>query len=396
MRSLFFCLDVTGVSGYTAGMILPFGGIAMQILRQSLSSLPELLTALSVTRPLLVGRMPDTPVLSQTPVFHGYHENPDLSDCTALMDMFRAENCDGLIAIGGGSCMDTAKAGKAMLLTEDPTALYEGAVQIAQDRSLPLIAVPTTAGTGSEATQTAVVYVENRKLSLSHPALLPDAVILDPTVLRTLPPVQKKVCALDALCQGIESFWCQGATAESRRHASVAILSVLEQFPAYLSGNPDAERFMLRAAYESGKAIQITRTTAAHAMSYILTKTYGLPHGYACSITLPALWRRLNHYTPCRQRMEDLQMLLGLKSADDGPLLFEGLLAWLALPARPVLSDADIHALLSCINLQRLQNHPQPLTMDDCFSVYREAFTPDTKDHTADAVQLWREYAGLY
>ena len=396
MLSLFF-LDVPERPGYTIPDLF-MEVFPMQPRLDSLASLPELLSVFHIHTPLFVGRKREEllPLAALWPGFHGYHPNPDLSDCNAGMELFRASGCDGIVAVGGGSCIDTAKAIKASLLSDAPDLLSRGILEPNPEQTIPLIAVPTTAGTGSEATQTAVVYVNNRKVSLSHPLLRPDAVILDSQLLRDLPLLHKKCCALDALCQGIESYWSRSATEESRRHASIAILSVLEQFPAYLDGDKDAARYMLRAAYESGLAIQITRTTAAHAMSYILTKTYDLPHGYACAVTLPVLWDRLNQDPELSPVMQSLQALLGLRSLSDGPLLFRGLMSWLSLPGLPVPDGNEIRKLVSEVNAERLGNHPQKLTESDLEQVYRKALMPMNVQEQAEAISVWRDYAGLY
>ena len=119
------------------------------------------------------------------------------------------------------------------------------------------------------------MYENGQKISIGHPCLLPEGVILDSALLDSLPDYHRKSCALDALSQGIESYWSRAATEESRVHAYLAILGVLDNLKAYLAGDAHAADEMLEAAYQSGRAIQITRTTAAHAMSYQLTKTGG-------------------------------------------------------------------------------------------------------------------------
>ena len=164
------------------------------------ANIAAVMEALSLQKPLLVcgGRMAQF-FRSRTgmnwPVFSGYHPNPDLADSEAGADMYRAEGCDGLISVGGGSAMDTAKAVKALLLAGDMARVK--ASDMPQDVWLPHIAIPGTAGTGSEATPFAVVYVDGRKLSLDHPALLPEAVLLDGSLLTTLPEYHRKACAMD-------------------------------------------------------------------------------------------------------------------------------------------------------------------------------------------------------
>ena len=193
------------------------------------ANLTAMMAQLSMRRPMLVcSRRMQADFLARTgldyPLFSGYHANPDLADAAAGVDIYRENGCDGLISVGGGSAMDTAKAVKALLLAGDMEAVKANRLP---EGTLPHIAIPGTAGTGAEATPIAVVYVENEKLSLDHPQLLPEGIILDSSLLDTLPLYHKKACAMDALCQGIESYWAVAATAESRIHAERAILGVL-------------------------------------------------------------------------------------------------------------------------------------------------------------------------
>lgn len=318
------------------------------------------------------------------PVFSGYHANPDLADAAAGAEMYRNMCCDGLISVGGGSAMDTAKAVKALLLAGDMDAVRTNRLP---EGRLPHVAVPTTAGTGSEATAIAVVYVDNEKLSLDHPALLPEAIMLDSALLDSLPLYHKKACALDALCQGIESFWAAKATPESRMHAEKAIRGVLRNMDAYLSGDTAAADAVLEAAYESGRAISISRTTAAHAMSYQITKRIGYAHGHACMLTLPWLWKHLGD-API------LAELNGVMGVEDGADLLLGMLAALDMLPDGQLDDALLEALTASVNTQRLGNHPESLTAQELRAIYVQAFAPMNAEERMRLASLWRNYAG--
>lgn len=352
-------------------------------------NIKALMAQLNMRRPLLVcsARMQadlSARVEANWPVFSGYHANPDLVDASAGADMYRENGCDGLISIGGGSAMDTAKAVKALLLTGDMEAVKASRLP---EGVLPHIAVPGTAGTGAEATPFAVVYVDGAKLSLDHPALLPEGVILDGALLDTLPLYHKKACALDALCQGIESYWAAHATAESRVHAKWAILGVLDNLNAYLAGDAEAASAVLEAAYESGCAIRISRTTAAHAMSYQITKRIGPAHGHACMLTLPHLWRHMGD-APV------LAELNALMHTADGAVLLLGLLAALDMLPEALPDDALLDALADSVNVQRLGNHPETLTAAQLRGIYVQALTPVPVDERARLAALWRDYAG--
>ena len=355
----------------------------------------RLMAQLSVQRPMLVcGRRMASVFAERTgmqlPVFSGYHPNPDLSDCEAGAAMYRADSCDGLISLGGGSAMDTAKAIKALLLTGDMARVENS--ELPEGVALPHIAIPGTAGTGAEATPIAVVYVNNEKLSLDHPALLPEAVLLDGSLLDTLPDYHRKACAMDALCQGIESFWAKRATAESRIHAERAIRGVLDNLTAYIAGDADAQDAMLEAAYESGCAIRISRTTAAHAMSYQITKRLGPAHGHACMLTLPHLWAHLQANAGADGLLRSLTQAMGLSRTEDGPLLLKGLLAATGLLPEALPAADTLDALAASVNVQRLGNHPEALTEDELRHIYVQALTPMDEDTREAALSLWRQY----
>ena len=363
--------------------------------RGNLSRVKELMEKLNVARPLLVCDGFAVQMFAEktgldVPAYSAFHPNPDFADCAAGAALYREKGCDGLISLGGGSAMDTAKGVKALLLAKDPDAALHS--QLPEDAALPHIAIPTSAGTGSEATQIAVTYVNDQKVSLSHPALLPDGVLHDSSLLDTLPDYHKKSCALDALCQGIESYWAKGATEDSRVHAYLAILGVLDNLRAYLAGDPHAADEMLEAAYRSGRAIQISRTTAAHAMSYQLTKKLGYAHGHACMLTLPYLWEHLalkEDELPIIMELAD-RMRLGNEVM--APRLLKGMLIDLGMEPKGRPDDAMLDALADSVNVERLGNHPEALTREELRRIYARALTPVSGMERQVCVDLWQYY----
>ena len=364
--------------------------------RGKLGKVAELMDKLNIKKPLLVcgKRMAQVFAEQVSGViyahFDGYHPNPDFADCAAGAAMYQAEGCDGIISLGGGSAMDTAKAVKALLIAENADKAMQSILP--DDAVLPHIAIPGTAGTGAEATQIAVMYVNDQKLSLSHLALLPEGVILDAALLDTLPEYHKKACALDALCQGIESYWAKAATSDSQVHAYLAIIGVLDNIRAYLAGDPNAAEAMLEAAYRSGRAIQISRTTAAHAMSYQITKKLGLAHGHACMLTLPVLWDVMIDNTDTLSILMDLSQKMRLGSEYMGSRLLAGLLIDLGMEPETMPDEATLDALADSVNVERLGNHPMPLTRDDLKKIYRRAFTRRAGADRQVCIDLWKYY----
>ena len=363
--------------------------------RGSLSRVGEMMDKLNMTRPLWVcdglmaGSMAEATGLNM-PVFSGFHPNPDFADAAAGAALYRAEGCDGLISLGGGSAMDTAKTIKAMLTAESDEAALNS--RLPEDAGVPHIAIPTSAGTGAEATQIAVVYVDDQKVSLSHPALLPDGIVHDGSLLDTLPDYHRKSCALDALCQGIESYWSRGATEDSRVHAYLAILGVLDNLRAYLAGDPHAQDEMLEAAYRSGRAIQISRTTAAHAMSYQLTKKLGYAHGHACMLTLPYLWEHLSAREEALPIIMELADRMRLGNEIMAPRLLKGMLIDLGMEPKGRPDDATLDLLADSVNVERLGNHPEPLTREELRRIYAQALTPTTGMERQVCADLWTYY----
>lgn len=182
-----------------------------------------------------------------------------------------------IFAIGGGSVLDLAKS-----------VIYNC---VQSSSPIPFfIAAPTTVGSGSEATHFAVVYKGLQKYSLAHPSLLPAIVILDPGLVYSLSSYQTAVTGMDAFSQSVESYWNRNATPVSRKDAGEAIAIWKKYFIAAVDGSGDARQRMLMAAHKAGKAINITRTTGPHALSYYLTANQGVPHGQAVALFLPVFF----------------------------------------------------------------------------------------------------------
>lgn len=225
-------------------------------------------------------------------MFSEFTPNPRYEEVCEGINLFQITKCDTLLAVGGGSTIDIAKCIKlAVLAKEGNDAIIPPLVNTRVEcdgAKLPFIAIPTTAGTGSESTHNAVMYYEGAKQTVTNDSVLPDYAILEPSVLKTLPLYQKKCTMLDALCQGIESWWSVNSTEESYEYSQKTIELIMANWRKYIFKNDDeaAKQIMLAANY-GGRAINITQTTAAHAMSYKITSLYKFPHGHAVAVCLP-------------------------------------------------------------------------------------------------------------
>jgi alcohol dehydrogenase class IV len=220
-------------------------------------------------------------------VFSGFTPNPQLDDVLVGVAVRLRVQPAMVVAVGGGSAIDTAK-----LIRSLPPGRADATDMLAGVREPPagrpaMIAVPTTAGSGSEVTRFATVYVDGRKASLDHRTVRPDHALVDPDLLLTCPARLTYACAFDCLCHAVESYWSRRATATSRMLALRALHGVVRALTGVPDGTPPRDTTGLAtAATTAGRAIDITRTTAAHAFSYRLTARFGVPHGVACLLNL--------------------------------------------------------------------------------------------------------------
>lgn len=305
--------------------------------------------------------------------FSDYSPNPTFEEVLEGLKHFKETDCDGIVAIGGGSCLDTAKAIKWYSEGNyDDNNVKTKSHYI----NLPLIAIPTTAGTGSEATHFAVIYVKGEKQSLAHDCLLPEAAFLSTSLLKDLPVYQRKVTVLDALCQAIESFWSINATIESRKFASQAIDLILNHYEEYIAGsNKDLDHIM-KASHLAGKAINLTKTTAPHALSYKLSSLYGIAHGHAVAITLPYVYEKTLEKIDDQQSAHDLNHTMNTLAVKLGVPDKESLIVRLtdiidSFDLKPpIFKSKHVDLLVNSVNVERLLNHPVSLSEEDIKQIY--------------------------
>lgn len=302
-------------------------------------------------------------------VFDGFSSNPVYEDVKRGVELFLEKGCDGIVAVGGGSAIDVAKCIKLYSGMEQERC-YIG--QSYRDTGVPLAAVPTTAGTGSESTCHAVIYYKGEKQSVSHESIVPDAAFLEPSVLESLPVYQKKCTLLDALGQGIESYWSVNSTEESREYAKKAITLICENAGQYIFENSkEAARFVMEGANLSGRAISITATTAAHAMSYKLSSLYELPHGHAVALCLPQVWEyMLDNTDKCtdprgeahlKRMLCEIAACMGCKDPREALERFRAVLSTFEMTYPAGKDRKELDLLTAYVNPERLKNNPVAL-----------------------------------
>jgi len=321
-----------------------------------------------------------TPLLADKRVvrFSDFSANPKIEEFRRILGAFRESRAGLILSVGGGSAIDFGKLVNYFATTGiDPVAYTQGKRGSGAALS-PLLAVPTTAGTGSEATHFAALYIGLNKISIADKRIVPSHIWLNPTFTVSMSPYLTACTGFDALAQAIESHWAVGSTLESRRDSAKALQLCLRHLEgAVLTPTTEHRAGMLEAAHLAGRAINVSKTTAAHAMSYALTAHYGLPHGHAVAITLPAVFAAnavlteadvndLRGVAHVRAVMDELCMMLGVNSPKKAAQRLQEIMA------RIGLSDVWFSAhgfdpaeardyVMQEVNAERLANNPRRL-----------------------------------
>lgn len=309
--------------------------------------------------------------------FQNFAPNPTYESVAEGVELFQKEQCQAVLAIGGGSAMDVAKCIKLYSM--------EGACENYLERkpesnSIILMAIPTTAGTGSEATRFAIIYYKGEKQSVVHESILPQYVAFEPSVLSGISEYQRNATMMDTFCHAVESFWSVKANSESTEYARKALEILFTNLEGYLGNTPEGNRRMLQAANLAGKAINITQTTAGHAMCYKLTTLYGISHGHAAALCVFRLWEYMNSYKEqsnlpggveeLEKRFQELAAIMGCSSVEEAIAKLGILLENLKLKA-PVIHDlAELDVLKKSVNPVRLGNNPISLSVGELEIIY--------------------------
>ncbi len=314
--------------------------------------------------------------------YSGFGTNPSYEALVKALDALEGTDADLIIAIGGGSVMDFAKL--AAIYLENRQALEDRFPDISGLPAMaPIAAIPTTAGSGSEATHFAVMYRDGAKYSLASPQLQPAYVVVDPELSGIMPPEQTAASGMDALCQAMESLWARNATARSReyaRHAISLILQNLEQ--AFRAPDLKSRRAMALGAFFAGKAINISKTTGPHAMSYYLTDQLGVPHGEAVALNMeffiekniPAIRENVRRDFFALFEVPDARALAGRIST-----LKKNLGLRMDVTDAGLTSRAEIEKYLDSINEERMGNNPAKVSTSELFDVYYRIINGDAK-----------------
>ena len=296
--------------------------------------------------------------------------------------------CDLVVGIGGGSAMDLAKAVAAVAGNQGHAVDYLGLNKV-PGPGLPMIMIPTTAGTGSEVTFTAVFVRPDlkKKEGMNSPYLYPDIALLDPELTLTLPPEPTATTGLDALCHAVESYTSINASPMSEMLSLEAIRLIAENLRTCVHNGRDLEsrEQMLLGSLYAGLGLANAGVTAVHSLSYPLGGQYGVPHGLANTILLPHVMSfnlsgNPEKFAVIAEVMGEVTENLPSREA-----------AWLSVEAvKTLIEDCGIYTTLEVLDIPRdsfpalakvaltvarpLENNPRKLTLDDAVEIYEEAY----------------------
>lgn len=311
-----------------------------------------------------------------TDVFSDFQPNPTVRNIDDFAAFVRASNADYVVAAGGGSCMDCAKAAAAIARTDDSITKYHATGVALPEGGLPLFALPSTAGTGSEVTAVSVVTNEEKgiKAPIVSDAFYPEYAIVDPVLTYSVPPKVAAATGLDVLAHAIEGFYSRNHQPICDILAAQAIKLVFTYLERACAAEVDkqAKEMMAQASLLAGLSFNLPKTGASHACSFVLTNRYHIPHGEACALTLDYFTRL------CKEaedgRLDTLAREIGFADTD---ALCDRIYeikknTGLRTDLKDLnLSDADIDLLVKESRHPNMLNAPVEITDDMLYQMYR-------------------------
>ena len=305
-----------------------------------------------------------------------------IDDVKRGLNLFQKRNFDLIIAVGGGSVIDMAKLIGIFSANSGQIYDYLSNELVFKKKSCRVVAVPTTAGSGSEVTHFAVLYDGSTKYSISHQDfILPRYAVVDPLLTHTMPTYLTAVCGMDALCQAIESYWSVTSSEESKNLSIEAIRLIFSNLEKSVSSPSNESRSnMSKASHLAGKAINLTKTTAPHAVSYPLTKIFNIPHGHAVALTIGRFYEfnydvhsdNLNDKRGDKfivDEIDKLNKVMGVSCVMDANKKIKYLMKNIGLETSlyklGIKSEEDVNIIVKNINPERIDNNPKKVNKKD-------------------------------
>lgn len=296
-------------------------------------------------------------------IFSDIRPNPLLSGAAETAELMKKHGADTVIAIGGGSAIDSAKYSAACAFSAHTA--YEHYIDgiPLPEKGAKIVAVPTTAGTGSEVTKVSVISHENEKRSIHNPVFMPDVCIVDPALTMSVPQRTTMITGIDAFTHAIEAYWSKNHQPITDLYATESIRIILNNLEkSYEVGDKQSRTNMAYASLLAGLAFAVPKTAASHACSFPLSAHYHLPHGEACAFTLDS-FIRIN----ADERLEELARNVGFRNTDALADEINRLkrLSGLAMKLSDVSEDFDVELIARESAVHPLMaNNPVSLTED--------------------------------
>jgi len=306
-------------------------------------------------------------------VFAEIEENPSIETVDRGAEQCRENQCDLIISLGGGSGLDAGKA--IAMLQRNPGSIREYLDQerICQTKGLPTITIPTTSGTGSEVTPFSVITHKAKKAkpAIAPPQNFPDFALVDPELTMSVPFKVAVSTGLDALCQAVEGFWSTQANPITRSLAFQAIQLAMENLESTcLKKDQESVVNMALASHLTGVEMSNIGNTSIHPLSYPITLDYGVAHGFACAIFLPAVIRF--NAQAIENRFRDLLRILNLPSAEAFADEVDSLMEKLKAPRRLSEVGVKVEAIPEIAKRGMGRStawNPRPMTEEDIIQI---------------------------
>ena len=307
-------------------------------------------------------------------VIYKTKDYPDFADLIISIKKLNDFAPDLIIAIGGGAVLDLAKISNTLYLTKKLQQKIQVSDLTIDNKFCKLVAVPTTAGSGAEVTSNATLYINKQKYSIESKLICPDYVIIDPHLIMSAPKEISASSGMDAVAQAIESLISKKSNDISVDYAIKSLKYSTKFLVKHINHKSfDTAHKMSLAALHAGKAINISKTTAPHALSYPFTSYYGIKHGNAVSLTLIDFLKFNYNYlahSKTNFNLEDrfkiifesfkVNSIFELENEIKSTIHNVGLVT--DVRKFNVRNESDINLILSNINSQRLSNNPVDLT----------------------------------
>ena len=310
-------------------------------------------------------------------VFDGIENDPSLATCDRALDALRAAECDLVIAVGGGSVMDVGKTAAAMARQEGALIEYFSGGRLQEHAPLPFVAAPTTAGTGSECTNNAVLTDAEHgvKKSLRDPRMIPDAALVDPELTCGCPPDITAQAGMDALTQAIECAVSAGANPVTDALAFKAIGLIAGGLHAAVHdpANPAHREPVALGSLMAGMAFGNAGLGAAHGLAHPLGVGFHIPHGLICAILLPHVCAF--NLPVCKERFGAIAPLLGAGDAEAVPEALAAMNRSVGIPETVAafgVTEADFPAILANCRSGSMAKNPRAASDDDLADILRK------------------------